>query len=131
MTWLTLLKKGGPYLVVLAVAAALVGIGWVGKGWHEDSKELERQKATADAIAAALKSDSKIAAVVEEKLSGLKANQTVIDRGVTREVIKPVYRNVCLPGAGVGLLNAAALNDTSQLPAEPDGDVPEDAADPQ
>ena len=39
MTWLTLLKKGGPYLVVLAVAAALVWIGWGGKGWGEDSKK--------------------------------------------------------------------------------------------
>lgn len=131
MTWLTLLKKGGPYLVVLAVAAALVWIGWVGKGWHEDSKELERQKATADAIAAALKSDSKIAAVVEEKLSGLKANQTVIDRGVTREVIKPVYRNVCLPESGVRLLNAAAINDTAGLPTEHDGEVPGDTAHPE
>ncbi|MZR63848.1 hypothetical protein [Alcanivorax sp. DP30] len=131
MTWLTLLKKGGPYLVVLAVAAALVGIGWVGKGWHEDSKELERQKATADAITAALKSDSKIAAAVEEKLSGLKANQTVIDRGVTREIQKTVYRNVCLPGTGVSLLNAAATNDITGLSAEPDGEMPAATANPE
>ena len=131
MTWPTLLKKGGPYLVVLAIAAGLVWIGWVGKGWHEDSKELERQKATADAIAAALKSDSKIAAVVEKKLSGLKANQTVIDRGVTREVIKPVYRSVCLPGNGVSLLNAAATNDITGLSAEPDGEMPAATANPE
>jgi|TARA_A100000171_G_scaffold24120_2_gene22437 hypothetical protein len=129
MTWLTLLNKGGPYLAVLAIVGGIAFGGWTARGWHEDSKELERQKATADAITAALQSDSKIAAAVEEKLSGLKANQTVIDRGVTREVIKPVYRNVCLPGAGVGLLNAAALNDASQLPAEPDGEMPAATAD--
>jgi len=123
MTWLTLLKKGGPYLVVLAVVAGIAFGGWTARGWHEDSKELERQKATADAITAALQSDSKIAAAVEEKLSGLKANQTIIDRGVTREVVKPVYRNVCLPGSGVRLLNAAATNEIASLSAEPDGAI--------
>ncbi|KZX61291.1 hypothetical protein A3724_16620 [Alcanivorax sp. HI0033] len=115
---------------LVAVVALLFG-GWTIRGWYEGNLDLLRERVTRAAIDEALESHSDVARVVEEKLSGLKANQTVIDRGVTREVIKPVYRNVCLPGAGVGLLNAAALNDTSQLPAEPDGDVPEDAADPQ
>ncbi len=115
---------------LVAVVALLFG-GWTIRGWYEGNLDLLRERVTRAAIDEALESHSDVARVVEEKLSGLKANQTVIDRGVTREVIKPVYRNVCLPGAGVGLLNAAALNDTSQLPAEPEGDVPEDAADPQ
>ena len=131
MTWLTLLNKGGPYLAVLAIVGGIAFGGWTARGWHEDSKELERQKATADAITAALKSDSKIAAAVEEKLSGLKANQTVIDRGVTREIQKTVYRNVCLPGTGVSLLNAAATNDITGLSAEPDGEMPAATANPE
>mgnify|MGYP004447520381 CR=1 FL=1 len=118
-------------IVGIAAVVALLFGGWTIRGWYEGNLDLLRERVTRAAIDEALESHSDVARVVEEKLSGLKANQTVIDRGVTREVIKPVYRNVCLPGAGVGLLNAAALNDTSQLPAEPDGDVPEDAADPQ
>ena len=129
MTWLTLLKKGGPYRAVIAAAAGLIWLGWLSRGWFEDSQELERQRITAAAITAALQSDSKIAAAVEEKLSGLKANQTIIDRGVTREVVKPVYRNVCLPGSGVRLLNAAATNEIASLSAEPDGEMPAATAD--
>ena len=131
MTWLVLIRKGGPYLAVLAIVGGIAFGGWTARGWHEDSKELERQKATADAVTAALQSDSKIAAAVEEKLSGLKANQTIIDRGVTREVVKPVYRNVCLPGSGVRLLNAAATNDIAVLSAEPDGEMPAATANPE
>ncbi len=114
---------------LVAVVALLFG-GWTIRGWYEGNLDLLRERVTRAAIDEALENHSDVARAVEEKLSGLKANQTVIDRGVTREVIKPVYRNVCLPDAGVGLLNAAALNDTSQLPAEPDGDVPEGATDP-
>lgn len=131
MTWLTLLKKGGPYLVVIAAVAGLIWLGWLSRGWFEDSQELERQRLTAAAITAALQSDSKIAAVVEKKLSGLKANQTVIDRGVTREIQKTVYRNVCLPGTGVRLLNAAATNDITGLSAESDGQMPAATANPE
>ena len=115
---------------LVAVVALLFG-GWTIRGWYEGNLDLLRERMTRTAIDSALQSHSEVAQVVEEKLSGLKANQTVIDRGVTREVIKPVYRNVCLPGAGVGLLNAAALNDASQLPAEPDGDLPADTANPE
>lgn len=115
---------------LVAVVALLFG-GWTIRGWYEGNLDLLRERVTRAAIDEALESHSDVARVVEEKLSGLKANQTVIDRGVTREVIKPVYRNVCLPGAGVGLLNAAAINDASQLPAEPDGDLPAATADPE
>lgn len=115
---------------LVAVVALLFG-GWTIRGWYEGNLDLLRERVTRAAIDEALENHSDVARAVEEKLSGLKANQTVIDRGVTREVIKPVYRNVCLPGAGVGLLNAAALNDASQLPAEPDGDLPGDTANPE
>lgn len=115
---------------LVAVVGLLFG-GWTIRGWYEGNLDLLRERVTRAAIDEALESHSDVARVVEEKLSGLKANQTVIDRGVTREVIKPVYRNVCLPGTGVRLLNAAAVNEIAGLSAEPDGEMPKDAANPE
>ncbi|MEQ3723500.1 hypothetical protein [Alcanivorax sp.] len=129
MMWLAALKRAAPYLAVLAVVAGVAFGGWTVRGWYEGDLEAARLKATSAAIQVALDDHAAIAQAVEGKLATLKANETVIDRGVMREVIKPVYRNVCLPAAGVRLLNAAAINDIAGLPTEPDGEVLDGAAD--
>jgi ribonucleoside-diphosphate reductase alpha chain len=82
----------------------------------------------AKAITAAMDRDSRIAAAVEDKLASLKANQTVIDRGVIREVVKPYYRSVCLPDDALRLLDSAAKGDATGLSTEPVGEVPRGAA---
>ena len=123
MTWLTLLKKGGPYLVVLAVIAGIAFGGWTARGWYEGKKDLAALKAAQAAIDAAMARESGIAQAVEEKLATLKANQTVIDRGVIREVVKPVYQRVCFEPDLVRMLN---LESGEALPADLAGEVPGD-----
>ena len=108
MSWVVLLRKGGPYAVVLAVVAAIAFGGWVGRGWYEDSRDLAEERGAQAAIDAAMERESKIAEKVEDRLADLKANERIIDRGVIREIQNPVYRNVCVPESGVILLNQAA-----------------------
>jgi hypothetical protein len=129
MTWLSLLKKGGPYLVVLAVVAAIAAGGWVGRGWYEDSQDLAEERGAQAAIEAAMARESKIAEKVEARLADLKANERIIDRGVIREIQNPVYRNVCLPAGGLRLLNAAARGEP--VPGESDDPLPRDSPDPE
>lgn len=129
MSWAVLLKKGGPYAVVLAVVAAIAFGGWVGRGWYEDSQDLAEERGAQAAIDAAMARESKIAEKVETRLADLKANERIIDRGVIREIQNPVYRNVCVPAGGLRLLNAAARGEP--VPADSADPVPGDAADPE
>lgn len=125
MTWLTLFNRIGPYLAVVALIAAIAAGGWVGRGWYEDSRDLAEERGAQAAIDAAMERESKVAEKVEDRLADLKANERIIDRGVIREIQNPVYRNVCVPESGLRLLNAAARGEP--VPAEPAGEVPDDA----
>lgn len=114
-----------PVLVGIA-AAAIFYAGWHVRGWKEDSEDLVIER-TAKAIAdQAMARESNIAEKVEQRLGELKANQTVIDRGVIRETQNTVYRNVCIPESGRVLVNSAARGEA--VPAEPAGEVPGGAA---
>lgn len=109
-------------------ACAIVGmlafaIGWTVRGWLEDSRNLAIERAAAAIEQQALARESAIAAKVEQRLAELKANQTVIDRGIIRETEKPVYLRVCLEPDAIGLLNAAAQGAAAD-PAELAGEVP-------
>jgi len=95
-------------------------------GWKEDSANLAVERAAAAIEQQALARESAIAAKVEQRLGELKANQTVIDRGVIRETQNTVYRNVCIPESGRVLVNSAARGEA--VPAEPAGEVPGGAA---
>ncbi|WMC11759.1 hypothetical protein PU634_05170 [Oceanimonas pelagia] len=108
-------------MMMLAVSAIC---GWHGRGWLEDSNRLAAKEAADAAIAAAMARESGIAEMVEQKLAGLQAAETVIDRGIIREIEKPIYRNVCLEPAAVRLLNAAASGDTASDTAKPAGAMP-------
>lgn len=129
MSWAILLKKGGPYAVVLAVVAAIGFGGWVGRGWYEDSQDLAEERGAQAAIDAAMARESKIAEKVEARLADLKANERIIDRGVIREIQNPVYRNVCVPDSGRLLINAAARGEP--VPGESDDPLPRDSPDPE
>lgn len=129
MSWAVLLKKGGPYAVVLAVVAAIAFGGWVGRGWYEDSQDLAEERGAQAAIDAAMARESKIAEKVETRLADLKANERIIDRGVIREIQNPVYRNVCVPDSGRLLINAAARGEP--VPGESDDPLPRDSPDPE
>lgn len=99
----------------LAIAVLALSTGWLVRGWHEDSVQLAVQQAADKIRDDAISRESSISDRVEKKLAGLRANQTVIDRGVVREIEKPIYRNVCLGDDGIRLLNDLAAG----LPANP------------
>ncbi|NTE96669.1 hypothetical protein [Agrobacterium tumefaciens] len=116
---MTLRLGGYIFIAVLSFATA-----WMVRGWHEDSIGLAVKNA-ADAIREdAIKRESATASTVEKRLGELKANQTVIDRGIVREIQKPIYRNVCFDPELVRLLNDAASGATGSDPAKPAGEVP-------
>lgn len=96
----------------IAVIAIVLGgsafSGWHGRGLHEDSKALVALEVKTEQVALAQARESAIAKVVTEKLSQLTASETIIDRGIVREIEKPIYRNVCLGAELVGMLNSAA-----------------------
>jgi len=119
-------KALGGVNLYLIIASAAFAAGWLVHGWKEDSANLAVERAAAAIEQQALARESAIAAKVEQRLGELKANQTVIDRGVIRETQNTVYRNVCIPESGRVLVNSAARGEA--VPAEPAGEVPGGAA---
>lgn len=125
MLALTIASLSKPVLVGIVAAAIFYG-GWHVRGWKEDSENLAVERAAQAITAKAIERESGIAEKVEQTLAGLKANQTVIDRGVIRETQNTVYRNVCIPESGRVLVNSAARGEA--VPAEPSGEVSGGAA---
>src|SRR5690554_4766801 len=112
--------------MTLKLKLAAIGLiafgGWTARGWFEDSKDLvalEAQQALAEELR---EGQRKIASQVEERLGELQANERIIERGVIREIEKPIYQRVCLEPDAMRLLNAAAKGDA---PGEPAGEVSE------
>lgn len=115
-----------PTLKLALYALLVAGIfasGWKVKGWQVDSVNLAVEQAAQAIRDDAIQRESGIAGKVEERLSTLTANQTVIDRGIIREIQKPIYQRVCLEPDVIGLLNAAARGETAPAPAKPTGQV--------
>ena len=112
-------------LIAVVAVTILVGIGWTARGWLEDSKDLAAMKAQQTLADKIREGQAEVSRQVADHLSKLEGTERVIDRGIIREVNKPVYQRVCLPDNAIRLLNAAAKN---QSPGEPDGEVPEDPA---
>ncbi|WP_342632167.1 hypothetical protein [Marinobacter alkaliphilus] len=110
-------------LIVGAVLGAVAMGSWTARGWFEDSKDLaavEAQRALATEIR---EGQAAISKQVEERLSQLRANERIIDRGVIREIQKPIYQRVCFEPELVELLNAAQRGDAGARSAEPAGEV--------
>ena len=111
-------------LLVIAVSLSAVGLaGWIARGWFEDAKRLaiseDRQE-----LAEQIRGDiSGIAASVEARLGELRANERVIDRGIIREIQKPVYQRVCAEPDVVRMLNAALRGESVAGTAEPVGSL--------
>ncbi|MBR9880794.1 MAG: hypothetical protein GYB17_15000 [Gammaproteobacteria bacterium] len=101
--------------------------GWLARGWLEDSQRLTAERAIEQAIAATMARESEIAGAVEARLAELEANERIIDRGIIREIEKPIYRRVCLEPRLVRLLNDAAAGRTPASADVADA-LPNDAA---
>ncbi|MCO7218144.1 hypothetical protein, partial [Halomonas sp. OfavH-34-E] len=110
----------------LLLAGTAAG-GWFARCWLEDSQRLSAMQAAEAAIDAAMARESTIARAVEVRLAELEASERIIDRGVIREIEKPIYRRVCLEPDAIRLLNHAAAG-TAPDPAEPADALPRDAA---
>lgn len=115
-------------LFPVSVALTLLLAGWLIRGWYEDSQRLTAAQAADNAIHAALSREATIAEAVETRLARQKVTQRIIDRGIIREIQKPIYQRVCLDPDGVRLLNAAAEGRGPDT-AESDDPLPGDAAD--
>lgn len=112
----------------LALAVGL-GIGWQAKGWLEDSKRLSAMEAAQAAIDSAMEREATIARKMEDRLAELEASERVIDRGIIREVERPVYKRVCLEPDAIRLLNAAAEGRSPDDSGELTEEVSDDTAD--
>lgn len=110
--------------ICIALAALCVLTGWQARGWKEDSESLAVERAAQKIVEKATANESGIASKVEERLAGLTANQTVIDRGIIREIQKPIYQRVCLEPDAIRLLNAAARGEAPDAAGKPSGKVP-------
>lgn len=114
--------------IIIGLAVALVAGGWISRGWLEDSRQLailKAQTALADEIR---EGQAEIASMVEGRLQSLRASERIIDRGVIREIQKPIYRRVCFEPQLVRLLNAAA---SGEAPGKLDGESAGEVAAPQ
>lgn len=113
-------------ILVLLLAGSLFA-GWQARGWYEQANRLTAERVARQAIDAAMARESTIATAVEARLAELEASERVIDRGIIREIQRPVYRRVCLEPRLVRLLNDAAAGrapDAAQL----DAALPREAA---
>lgn len=106
-----------PALIAAVVAAIGTG-GWLARGWFEDSKDLAAVEAQQALAAEIREGQAEISKQVEQRLSELRANERIIDRGVIREIQKPIYQRVCFEPELVRLLNDAQRGDTSQPAGE-------------
>lgn len=101
-------------LVALAIVAALVGIGWVLRGWKEDAGRLAAEREQAKAYAARIERFDVQAQITLAELQDARAaignNRREIIREVTRYRDRP-----CLDDGAVRLLQQAAAG------AGPDG----------
>lgn len=113
-----------PYVKPLIIAVTVAGIGaggWMARGWFEDSRDLVALEAQ-NALAAQVRKDMGVVAErVESRLSELKANEKVIDRGIIREITKPIYQRVCFEPELVRLLNDAQLGGSGKSESEMPG----------
>lgn len=86
-------------------------------------QRLTEERAARLVADAAMAREADIAGVVESRLAELDANERIIDRGVIREIQKPIYRRVCLGDDAIRLLNDAAAGRTAES-TEPPAQMP-------
>lgn len=93
-------------IIGAVVAGGLFFGGWQVRSYYEDSKDLAAKEERDKILQAVESRESKIALNVQQQIRDLDINTRTIDRGIIREVEKPIYRDVCLPANGVRLFNA-------------------------
>lgn len=109
--------------IQIAVAVALILLGWKGRGYYEDSHALAGLKGAQLVAEAERARENEISKTLESKLAALDERQWVVFRDRNKVVTKTVYRNQCLDDDGVRLINAAKGSPASErspgVPATP------------
>ena len=95
-------------IIGIVLAGGLFFGGWQVRSYYEDSQDLAAKEERDKIMQAVESRESNLALDVQKQIRDLDINTRTIDRGIIREVEKPVYRNVCLPANGVRLFNAIA-----------------------
>lgn len=104
----------GRLIAALAIGL-VVGLssGWAVKGWYTDSVNLAVSNAAKEIRDDAIGRESDIAKDVAEAAAARVPVDRIIDRGVIREIEKPVYYRVCFEPELVRLLNEGAKGRSS------------------
>ncbi len=109
----------------LKVAVLLIAFlaGWQINGWRLTAEKAAAQEARQAMIDAFRQEEAKSAAMLEQRLKELRANEKVIERERIKLVDRPIYSNECLDADGVQLVERARTgkSDTSKSSREVSG----------
>jgi len=95
-------------------------LAWAGQRRLEDSKDLAAMTA-AQLMANEIREDlGAVAKDMENQISKIKPTETIIDRGIVREIQTPVFRSVCIPpdSDSFRMLNNIAAGNDPGKPAD-------------
>lgn len=105
--WLSLLKHWKMILVAITLFGSFYA-GYIYSTYQHQSDVISDMIARQDILREYMARESEIAAIVEERLATLSANERVLERERVRIVEKPVYNIQCLDEDGLELLRRYA-----------------------
>ncbi|XYQ55564.1 hypothetical protein ACS91J_03830 [Pectobacterium carotovorum] len=112
-----------PWLVGV-VLAVVFAAGWQVANWQRDSTELAITAAANAAGNASRQAMQEIASQSGQKLeSQLEAIRNAPNKEIYREIVKPVFTNVCLSDEFVSLYNAAVERTERALSGKPEKEM--------
>jgi hypothetical protein len=110
-----------------AVAAAVgFGSGWTARGWKEDAKRLEVERALVRSQQALARQMDRAVEAYEDGRAAADVREVEVVKEVTRVVSKPVYLERCLDDDGLRVIAAdidaanARRGLAAEVPADPD-----------
>ncbi|PWC18241.1 hypothetical protein [Brenneria corticis] len=113
-----------PWLVVV-VLVAVFAAGWQAANWQRDSVELAVTNAANAAGEQSRQAMQVVASQSGQKLEGqLEAIRNAPNKEIYREIIKPVFTNVCLSDEFVSLYNASVERTERVLSGKPEKEMP-------
>ena len=114
---------GKPWLIGV-VLAVVFAAGWQVANWQRDSTELAITAAANAAGNASRQAMQDIASQSGQKLeSQLEAIRNAPNKEIYREIVKPVFTNVCLSDEFVGLYNASVERTERALSGKPEKEM--------
>lgn len=123
-----------PIIVIAGLASAFFA-GWYGAGLYQDSQQLLIERAATETAAKNRQYTEQIASdsarLLESKLEELRANEIHTEKVIQKELVKPVFSNICASDEYVRLFNAAAERTERALSGKPVNPLPDHPATPE